>query len=129
MVRLGYVASLLLVGSAAAFQAPSNALFHQGIRFAHTTSPAFSLSKTKNGTPPPLSDSFSRLRMSDVAAPATDENSSDEKMFESLGKGVKRDVEMRLPHYVSDIKDGLNVQCLAATMFLFFACLAPAVGK
>jgi hypothetical protein len=35
---------------------------------------------------------------------------------------------MRLPLYKSDITDGLNVQCLAATMFLFFACLAPAVG-
>ena len=35
---------------------------------------------------------------------------------------------MRLPLYGSDITDGLNVQCLAATLFLFFACLAPAVG-
>ena len=35
---------------------------------------------------------------------------------------------MRLPLYGSDVKDGLNTQCLAATCFLFFACLAPAVG-
>lgn len=35
---------------------------------------------------------------------------------------------MRLPLYGSDLKDGLNTQCLAATCFLFFACLAPAIG-
>jgi hypothetical protein len=53
---------------------------------------------------------------------------NDEKLFEGFGKGILRDYKMRLPFYKSDIKDGLNVQCLAATMSLFFACLAPAIG-
>jgi uncharacterized membrane protein (Fun14 family) len=35
---------------------------------------------------------------------------------------------MRLPLYKSDLTDGFNIQCLAATMSLFFACLAPAIG-
>jgi len=51
-----------------------------------------------------------------------------EKLFEPLGVGIVRDYKMRLPLFLSDIKDGINVQCLAAIMFLFFACLAPAVG-
>jgi hypothetical protein len=53
---------------------------------------------------------------------------NDEKIFEGFGKGILRDYKMRLPFYKSDIKDGLNIQCLAATMSLFFACLAPAIG-
>ena len=51
-----------------------------------------------------------------------------EPLIEPLGKGILRDYSARLPLYVSDFKDGLNTQCLAATLFLFFACLAPAVG-
>jgi len=51
-----------------------------------------------------------------------------EPLFEGIGKGIKRDAKARLAHYKSDITDGLNSQCLAATLFLFFACLAPAVG-
>ena len=65
-----------------------------------------------------------------VASPEGDNDNNEipEKIFEGLGKGIRRDYKMRLPLYGSDIRDGLNVQCLAATMFLFFACLAPAVG-
>ena len=54
--------------------------------------------------------------------------SKDPPLFEAPFKGIARDYKMRLPLYGSDIKDGLNSQCLAATLFLFFACLAPAVG-
>jgi hypothetical protein len=32
-----------------------------------------------------------------------------------------------LPHYVSDFRDGLHPKCVGSTLFLFFACLAPAV--
>jgi len=73
----------------------------------------------------------SRLYMSDAAAANEklfDAAAANEKLFEGIGVGIKRDYKARLPLYRSDFKDGLNVQCLAATMFLFFACLAPAVG-
>jgi hypothetical protein len=59
--------------------------------------------------------------------PAVD-NSDIDPIFEQLGVGVKRDFGARLPLYPSDIKDGLNAQTLATTLFLFFACLAPAIG-
>ena len=49
-------------------------------------------------------------------------------IFERLGIGVKRDFQRRLPFYKSDIVDGINAQSLATTLFLFFACLAPAIG-
>jgi hypothetical protein len=71
------------------------------------------------------STSSSLLRMSDVAVPSSE---PEEKLFEGLGVGVMRDLKARLPLYGSDITEGLNIQCVAATMFLFFACLAPAVG-
>lgn len=61
------------------------------------------------------------LKMNDAASAA-------DPLFEPLGTGIKRDFSTRLPLYLSDITDGLNLQCLATVMFLFFACLAPAVG-
>jgi mannitol/fructose-specific phosphotransferase system IIA component (Ntr-type) len=41
--------------------------------------------------------------------------------------GLRRDVARRWPHYISDFKDGLHAKCFGSTLFLFFACLAPAV--
>lgn len=37
------------------------------------------------------------------------------------------DIKRRIPMYKSDIKDGLNTETLAATMFLYFAGLATAI--
>mmetsp|Transcript_22334 Transcript_22334/g.28174 ORF Transcript_22334/g.28174 Transcript_22334/m.28174 type:complete len:588 (-) Transcript_22334:106-1869(-) len=66
-----------------------------------------------------------QLQMASSVASGTDD---EEPLIESFGKGILRDYKARLPLYGSDIKDGLNTQCLAATLFLFFACLSPAVG-
>ncbi|MCA9000254.1 MAG: PTS sugar transporter subunit IIA, partial [Planctomycetaceae bacterium] len=41
--------------------------------------------------------------------------------------GLSADLKRRLPHYVSDFTDGLNGKSIASVLFLFFACLAPAV--
>lgn len=41
--------------------------------------------------------------------------------------GVMQDIRRRLPWYASDFTDGLHVKSVASTLFLFFACLAPAV--
>jgi hypothetical protein len=56
------------------------------------------------------------------------EDTSREAVFEPFFVGVKRDFTRRLPLYKSDITDGINAQSLATTLFLFFACLAPAIG-
>eukprot|EP01029_Cantina_marsupialis_P032408 TRINITY_DN9868_c0_g2_i1.p1 TRINITY_DN9868_c0_g2~~TRINITY_DN9868_c0_g2_i1.p1 ORF type:complete len:950 (+),score=326.52 TRINITY_DN9868_c0_g2_i1:44-2893(+) len=42
--------------------------------------------------------------------------------------GLIADVKRRWPFYVDDFKDGLHGKCLGAILFLFFACLAPAVA-
>ena len=41
--------------------------------------------------------------------------------------GLIQDVRRRLPHYASDFRDGFHSKSVASTLFLFFACLAPAV--
>ncbi|KAF2358900.1 Bicarbonate transporter eukaryotic [Trinorchestia longiramus] len=41
--------------------------------------------------------------------------------------GVYMDLKSRMPMYLSDIKDGLSPQVLAATIFIFFASLSPAI--
>ena len=41
--------------------------------------------------------------------------------------GIKADIKRRLPHYLSDFKDGLRAKSIASIVFMFFACLAPAI--
>uniref|UniRef100_A0A665V7K4 Anion exchange protein n=1 Tax=Echeneis naucrates TaxID=173247 RepID=A0A665V7K4_ECHNA len=41
--------------------------------------------------------------------------------------GLVRDVRRRYPKYVSDFKDALNSQCMAAVIFIYFAALSPAI--
>ncbi|XP_043531109.1 band 3 anion transport protein-like isoform X2 [Chiloscyllium plagiosum] len=41
--------------------------------------------------------------------------------------GVIRDIKRRYPKYLSDIRDALNAQCLAAIIFIYFAALTPAI--
>ena len=43
--------------------------------------------------------------------------------------GVVNDLKRRFPHYLSDFKDGLDGQVIAAAVFIFFACLSGAIGK
>lgn len=41
--------------------------------------------------------------------------------------GIVDDIRRRLPHYSSDFRDGLSAKCVGSTIFLYFACLAPAI--
>ncbi|XDV44905.1 hypothetical protein PO909_013119 [Leuciscus waleckii] len=41
--------------------------------------------------------------------------------------GMIRDMKRRYQHYVSDIKDALNAQVVAAIIFIYFAALSPAI--
>ncbi|XP_068605085.1 anion exchange protein 2a [Brachionichthys hirsutus] len=41
--------------------------------------------------------------------------------------GLIKDVARRYPQYLSDLRDALNPQCMAATIFIYFAALSPAV--
>ena len=41
--------------------------------------------------------------------------------------GLVADVKRRLPHYADDLRSGFNPRCVASIVFMFFACLAPAV--
>uniref|UniRef100_A0A8C3G434 Anion exchange protein n=1 Tax=Cyclopterus lumpus TaxID=8103 RepID=A0A8C3G434_CYCLU len=41
--------------------------------------------------------------------------------------GLIKDVTRRYPQYLSDIRDALNPQCMAAIVFIYFAALSPAI--
>ncbi|CAG5119187.1 unnamed protein product [Candidula unifasciata] len=41
--------------------------------------------------------------------------------------GLIADIKRKVPWYLSDFKDGLHVQCLASTIYLFLATLTPNV--
>ena len=42
--------------------------------------------------------------------------------------GLVNDIKRRYPHYLADFLDGLNAQCVAATIFIYFAALSGAVA-
>jgi len=87
--------------------------------------------RTSTYDPQVVRTTFPRKRslwMSTVVTPGTESPDGSDNIFEPLGVGIKRDIRRRLPHYKSDITDGMNAQSLATTLFLFFACLAPAIG-
>merc|ERR1719410_393474 len=42
--------------------------------------------------------------------------------------GLILDIKERYPKYLSDFKDGLNPQCLAAIIFIYFACLSGGIA-
>ncbi|XP_052566988.1 anion exchange protein 2 isoform X3 [Culex pipiens pallens] len=44
-----------------------------------------------------------------------------------LWGGLFNDIKRRYPMYMSDIKDGLNAETLAATIFMYFAALSTAI--
>ncbi|NXS57775.1 B3A2 protein, partial [Brachypteracias leptosomus] len=41
--------------------------------------------------------------------------------------GLIRDMRRRYPKYLSDFRDALNPQCIAAVIFIYFAALSPAI--
>lgn len=41
--------------------------------------------------------------------------------------GMIRDIRRRYPKYISDFRDALNAQCMAAVIFIYFAALSPAI--
>ena len=38
-----------------------------------------------------------------------------------------QDIKRRYKVYLSDLKDGLHIQCVASIIFLYFACITPIV--
>ena len=41
--------------------------------------------------------------------------------------GLIKDIRRRYPKYLSDIKDGISFQGLAALIFIYFAAVSPAI--
>lgn len=41
--------------------------------------------------------------------------------------GLVNDIKRRLPYYGSDFSDGLNMQCIASAIFIYFAALSAAI--
>jgi len=63
-------------------------------------------------------------------APPQEEGASDDASLIRTGRvfgGLIYDVKSRYKYYLSDLKDGLHIQCIASTIFLFFACITPIV--
>eukprot|EP00978_Attheya_sp_CCMP212_P013384 scaffold33692_cov59-Attheya_sp.AAC.5 len=119
------IATSLLIPLAAGFSTSTSLLASQIGKLDHVSP------RTSAYYPQVVRTTFPRKRslwMSTVVTPGTESPDGSDNIFEPLGVGIKRDFRRRLPHYKSDITDGMNAQSLATTLFLFFACLAPAIG-
>ncbi|KAL7977050.1 hypothetical protein Chor_008999 [Crotalus horridus] len=82
----------------------------------------------KEGTPsenlPFPSHSGHKLKDHDVKAEDSDDSL---RRTGRIFGGLVKDIKRRYPKYLSDIKDALNPQCLAAVIFIYFAALSPAI--
>uniref|UniRef100_F6UBP3 Anion exchange protein n=1 Tax=Monodelphis domestica TaxID=13616 RepID=F6UBP3_MONDO len=66
------------------------------------------------------------LQMAEAAGGADDDDDPLRRTGRPFG-GLIRDVRRRYPHYLSDFRDALDPQCLAAVIFIYFAALSPAI--
>lgn len=41
--------------------------------------------------------------------------------------GLIHDIRRRYPHYMTDLKDAVDMQCVAAVIFIYFAALSPTI--
>ncbi|KAK1876405.1 Sodium-driven chloride bicarbonate exchanger [Dissostichus eleginoides] len=41
--------------------------------------------------------------------------------------GLFLDIKRKAPHYISDFKDAISLQCLASFLFLYCACMSPVI--
>lgn len=62
-----------------------------------------------------------------------DEEKHKDKHWYHLGKGILEDLQQRIPYYLSDYFDGFvgektAQKTLSATIFLYFACILPAIA-
>ncbi|XP_017688833.1 PREDICTED: band 3 anion transport protein isoform X2 [Lepidothrix coronata] len=76
--------------------------------------------------PPEKSPSEGFLKDLGLDAPAAEDDDPLRRTGRPFG-GLVRDICRRYPKYLSDIKDALSPQCLAAVIFIYFAALSPAV--
>jgi len=63
-------------------------------------------------------------------APPTTESKEPSVEFVHSGRfggGLMADLHRRLQFYASDFRDGLNLKTISSVLFLYFACLAPAI--
>ncbi|KFQ55824.1 Anion exchange protein 3 [Nestor notabilis] len=82
--------------------------------------PAFSSSSPILHVPPELCE---------VKAEEEEEEAEDDPLKRTgiFFGGLVRDIKRRYPKYLSDIRDALHSQCLAAVLFIYFAALSPAI--
>ncbi|CAG7725194.1 unnamed protein product [Allacma fusca] len=76
--------------------------------------------------------SHSENRIMDNHTPGPEYEYAKEKWCR-FGTGIKEDLQRRLPHYLSDYRDGLVGyrtvhKTISTTLFLYFACILPAIA-
>ncbi|MEM8864889.1 MAG: PTS sugar transporter subunit IIA [Planctomycetota bacterium] len=79
-----------------------------------------------------LTEALDRFAMRTAPKPAKQieqPDSTPEGLGVSQGflSGIRADISRRAQSYTSDFRDGVHPKCLATVVFLFFACIAPAI--
>uniref|UniRef100_A0A8C3T0Y0 Anion exchange protein n=1 Tax=Chelydra serpentina TaxID=8475 RepID=A0A8C3T0Y0_CHESE len=70
------------------------------------------------------------LRLAQDKAEEEEEGDAEDDPLRRTGicfGGLVQDIKRRYPKYLSDIRDALHSQCLAAVLFIYFAALSPAI--
>lgn len=70
---------------------------------------------------------ISLLSIDDKGSDSDDDEEDPLVYTKQCAGGLLRDVRRRYAHYWSDYTDAFNLHCLTAFIFMFFACMAPAI--
>jgi hypothetical protein len=68
------------------------------------------LSMSSDAVPPSSSSPQQKEEHNDDSSSSVESSTESPPLFESIGQGVARDYNLRLPFYKSDITDGFNIQ-------------------
>ncbi|XP_029314379.1 anion exchange protein 3 [Cottoperca gobio] len=76
--------------------------------------------------------SSSRLELNNKEVSPEEEEEEDQEVDPLKRSGIPfggliHDIRRRYPHYVSDLKDAVDMQCIAAVIFIYFAALSPTI--
>ncbi|XP_050700901.1 electrogenic sodium bicarbonate cotransporter 1-like isoform X5 [Eriocheir sinensis] len=84
---------------------------------------------------PPAAIPSQETRKSQKPVEIIDEEEEEMKLREEAGLtrsgrlfgGLVNDIKRKKPWYLSDFKDGISIQTIATTIFIYFACLTPII--
>ncbi|XP_077349811.1 anion exchange protein 2 isoform X2 [Lithobates pipiens] len=86
--------------------------------------------RRRHGQEKKVAEEVSTTKDKDLLTKAAVSDEGEDDPLRRTGRpfgGLIRDIQRRYPKYLSDFRDALSPQCMAAVIFIYFAALSPAI--